>query len=288
MKRLATLILLAGCLAAVGWLCLHPGRVSRPDEDAGDRRFAASSAALVAGTAGRPVAHADCEDLTPFVNRAPGVPVDTLLGGQAAAVLSRLELDSPQTAAAFARFLQRGNMAELRQVSRESVDSFARHLVRETSVDALARLMEETLRLPPDYVVNRKDPAGLVGEVFDAVSDKGSSPPAQSTLIVTDACAPDGRVTGETHVIPAGSRRVYGVFENGGSLGGLQHIVAVWRNPEQDRMVFAETEPVHAGSRYNYVWLELDGGWPVGRYRLDLFDPSHPSLRLASERFRVQ
>jgi len=81
---------------------------------------------------------------------------------------------------------------------------------------------------------------------------------------------------------------VYAVFENSRSLQGLSHVFAVWRNPDDDRMLFSETEPIRVGASHNYVWLELESGWTAGRYRVDFFDPNQPSVLLASERFCVR
>jgi hypothetical protein len=89
-------------------------------------------------------------------------------------------------------------------------------------------------------------------------------------------------------VLPAGTERVYAVFENDHALEGLDQVLAVWRDPNDDRMVFTEFEPVRRGSAYNYVWLEVESGWPEGRYQVELFHPEAQSLLLASESFSVR
>ena len=115
-----------------------------------------------------------------------------------------------------------------------------------------------------------------------------STPTNAGPVVFTDQVEADGTVTGNVHVIPAGTKRVYAAFENQGAMQGLDHVLAVWRNPADDRMVFTEYEPVRTGAVYNHVWLELDDGWPAGFYQLDLFNPSNTSELLASRSFNVR
>jgi len=144
------------------------------------------------------------------------------------------------------------------------------------------------LGLAPGALDEESDPAEVIVEFVDALTGNAELAPHQSVVIVMDDCAPDGRLTGVAHVIPAGARRVYAVFENKRSLGGLGRVLAIWRQLGDERLVFTETESIHEGSRYNYVWLDLKEGWPAGRYRVDLHDPARPSLLLASEAFSVR
>lgn len=179
-------------------------------------------------------------------------------------------------------------MVELRQLSRESVESLVWRLTSELSNEQLAIILEETLRLPRNYVTARTDPTEVVMEVFDAVSGVALGSSGESTLAITDICSDDGRVAGTTHTIPAGAETVYAVFENKRRLKEVSHVFAVWRNLGDDRLEFAEAERIHSKSHYNYVWLEVDGGWPSGRYCVELFDPAKPSLLLASKTFHVR
>lgn len=193
-----------------------------------------------------------------------------------------------QAANALIRFATTGKMSELRGTSRDEVKDLARQLAGEMTAEEIADYLEDAFRIPRQFTLNRQDTAAAIMDVFDAVSDNPDKSPLQSSLIITDACAPDGRVTGAAHVIPAGAQQVYAVFENARGLEGLSHVFAIWRNPNDDRMVFSEMETIRSGSAYNYVWLHLDDGWAQGNYRVDLYHPERQSQLLASETFNIR
>jgi hypothetical protein len=125
-------------------------------------------------------------------------------------------------------------------------------------------------------------------DIYDAIAGNAVTEVRPSVLTVTDAADPDGRITGDAHTLPAGTRRVYAVFENAHALEGLEQVMAVWRDPNDDQLVFTEFEPIRQGSAYNYVWLDVDAGWPAGRYQVELFHPEAQSLLLASEGFSIR
>jgi len=181
-----------------------------------------------------------------------------------------------------------GEMTGLRRAGTPAVSALAHHLADQMSLDELSELISAGLRLPYREFATREEAVATVLDMFDALT--GDAPPTAlpSALVMTDTCDREGRVTGAAHVIPAGSPRVYAVFENDRSLAGMSEVYAVWRKPMDNRLVFSETEPVHTGSHYNYVWLALADGWPAGNYQLELYDPARPSLLLASETFTVR
>ena len=111
---------------------------------------------------------------------------------------------------------------------------------------------------------------------------------SRSNLIFTDQCDPDGRIAGHIHSIPQDAKRVYAVFENTGRLQGLTHVLAIWRNPAEDRILFSQCEPLRPATQYNYVWVQPASSMPAGSYQLDLCDPRNNSLILASRGFSVQ
>jgi hypothetical protein len=129
--------------------------------------------------------------------------------------------------------------------------------------------------------------ANLVG-IYDALAGNHVEEVRPSVLLVTDSADVDGRITGGRHVLPAGTGRIYAVFENANALEGLDEVMAVWRNPDDDRMVFTEFEPIRRGSAYNYVWLDVESGWPAGQYQVELFHPEAQSLLLGSEGFSIR
>lgn len=193
-----------------------------------------------------------------------------------------------QTAAALKRFAASGAMAELRNLDRQDVVSLAEYLAGELAPSEAGVMLQQFLGLPAGSVRTEDEVKSSLVDIYDAVAGDAVEEVRPSVLVITDSADPDGRITGQAHVIPAGTERVYAVFENDHALKGLERVMAVWRNPSDDRMVFTEFEPIRKGSAYNYVWLEVESGWPAGRYRVDLFDPEAQSLLLASESFSVR
>jgi hypothetical protein len=149
-------------------------------------------------------------------------------------------------------------------------------------------LLQQTLGYSPDAALEPEEVGSTLVDIYDALAGNPVEEVRPSVLMVTDGTDVDGRITGEAHVLPAGTRRVYAVFENANALAGLDQVLAVWRKPDDERMVFTEFEPVRQGSAYNYVWLEAESAWPEGRYQVELFHPEAQSLLLASEGFSIR
>ena len=149
-------------------------------------------------------------------------------------------------------------------------------------------MLQQFVGLPADRVLTEEDVSSNLVEIYDALAGNHVEEVRPSVLMVTDGADADGRITGNAHVLPVWTERVYAVFENANALEGLDQVLAVWRNPDDDRMVFTEFEPIRQGSAYNYVWMDVESGWPEGRYQVELFHPEAQSLLLASEGFSVR
>jgi len=210
------------------------------------------------------------------------------------ATLSRLQSalagapqDQQDTAARLLAFAGDGDLARIDSVSADQVEALAATLLAADGGEELNRRLEEGLHLPPDFLSSHPNPARAVADLFEAVKGAGDPNVARS-LVFTDHCEENGAATGNVHVIPAGTQRVYAAFENAGGLHGLHNVFAVWRNPSDAKMVFAEYESVHSGSAFNYVWLELNNGWPAGYYELALYHPERTTELLASRSFNVR
>lgn len=201
--------------------------------------------------------------------------------------LATLPSDQKATANKLLQFATTGQTSGINDVTHEQVEALGRQLLQTLGTDAVASLLESELHLPAPLFLDQPDPAAALADLFDAMKGSNNAP-TQQTLIFTDNCETDGTVTGNVHVIPAGTHRVYAAFENGGGLHGLDRVLAVWRDPNDEKMVFTEYEPVKVGSTYNYVWLELRDGWPTGYYQLDLYHPQQTTQLLASRGFNVR
>lgn len=202
-------------------------------------------------------------------------------------VLKQASPSQQNTADRLRSFVTTGNMSDIRDLTPEDVRSLAELLTTQLGAEAVAAAVQSYLGLPAaSFLAHGNAPEALT-ELFQAVQTEADSTTARP-VVFSDQVRPDGSVSGNVHVIPAGTKRVYAVFENAGALQGRDHVLAVWRDPSDDRMVFTEYEPVRAGAAYNYVWLQLDQGWPAGFYRLDLFNPSQPTELLASRCFNVR
>ena len=195
--------------------------------------------------------------------------------------------DQQDTAAQLLAFAGDGDFGRLDAVSAEQVEALAATLLEVAGDDDLTQLLEEGIHLPPGFLRDRPNPARAVADLFQAVKGTGD-PTISRGLVFTDRCEENGAATGNVHVLPEGTRRVYAAFENAGGLHGLENVFAVWRNPSDARMVFAEYEPVHSGTAFNYVWLDLSDGWPAGHYELALYHPQRTTELLASRSFNVR
>lgn len=224
---------------------------------------------------------------TPFPAKAasPATTFDLLAGLPGA--MEKATPEQRATADQLLSFISTGSMSEIRELSQEQLQSLAGLLTRELGAETVASAVESYFGLPADIFLSQKSPDEALTDLLLAVQLE-SGPTNTAPLIFSDGVEPNGSISGNIHVIPEGTKRVYAAFENAGALHGVDRVLAIWRNPSDDRMVFTEFEPVRMGSTYNYVWLELEDGWPAGYYQLDLFHPSKTSQLLASRSFNVR
>lgn len=222
----------------------------------------------------------------PPVQTAP-LPEQITAVARLNSALASAPADQQETAARLQAFATDGDLSQLDDVTAEEVEALAATLLNGAAGDELNQMLEEGINLPPDFLRAHPNPARAVADLFQAVKGTGD-PSITRSLVFTDHCEENGAATGSVHVIPQGTRRVYAAFENAGGLHGLQNVFAVWRDPSDTRMVFAEYEPVRFGSAFNYVWLELNDGWPAGHYELALYHPQRTTELLASRSFNVR
>jgi len=222
----------------------------------------------------------------PVVSAAPVASKLELLSSLPGA-LDNASPEQQLTAQKLLAFASSGKMADIEGLTRDEVLSLAELLTIELGSNEVAAALESQFGLPASIYLSHPNQADAIADLFDAIRADTDSTEVRPVLF-TDRVESDGTVTGNVHVIPAGTKRVYAAFENQGAVQGLDRVLAVWRNPSDDRMVFTEFESVRAGSTYNYVWLELEDGWPAGFYKLDLFHPQQTTQLLASRSFNVR
>lgn len=187
-----------------------------------------------------------------------------------------------------ARFFQTGEMKEIRDIPRDKIKVAVEAYVSMQSRDQLAATLNQYLKMPDGLFSSLEKPEDYLMEMVDLIREDVDQFPRRSNVIITDSCAADGSILGNTHIIPHGTHRVFAVFENNDALQGMDSIYAVWRDLSDDTMTFSEYEPLHRNSAYNYVWLERKDGWPQGGYQLDLANAKSPSRILATTKFKVQ
>ena len=192
------------------------------------------------------------------------------------------------TAAVLTRFAVTGSMEELRRLDRQDVGALADHLVSELSPQGVEGLLGQTLGFSTRTGLTEESARSTLTAIYDALAGHRVAGVRPSVLVVTDAADANGTIIGRSNEIPVGTERVYAVFENDHALKGLDQVMAVWRDPNDDQLVFTEFEPIREGAAYNFVSLGLESGWPEGRYRVELFHPERQSLLLGAENFGVR
>jgi hypothetical protein len=233
--------------------------------------------------------HVESADDKPAPDRARSKPASPeRLAQHAATILAAADKPAREAAVALLEAAATGNASKAAGLDRDAVKSLAKVVGEQVPSEDIADYLEDAFRIPREITLSRENPSQTILDLFDAVAGNPTQSAEASALVMTDACTSDGSVTGNVHVIPAGSRKVYAVFENDRALQGLGHVLAVWRDPSDNDRVFTEMEVIRTGSTHNYVWLELDDGWPAGSYRVDLFHPEQQSQLLASESFNVR
>jgi hypothetical protein len=151
--------------------------------------------------------------------------------------------------------------------------------------------------MPPELVPEDPDAlAAFFGNWFQAVSGQKVNEVVPTEAPATHVILPigfsastddSGRIVATAASFHAGVPKIYGVFENRWWPAGLSQILAVWRNTDQNTVVFQQTESIFSDADSNYVWLGMNG-WPAGHWQLDLFDPAQNFAMLATGTFTTQ
>lgn len=269
-----------GVMAIVA-LCATPARLRSPDRRAGSE----DNRPIPSATRQSPRGRSAFREIVPSI-AATAISAAWLEEG----ALAR----DKQTADKLIQFIFTGKPGSIGDLTAGDVESLLQHISDGVQPDDIAEMVEATLGIPkemfPDAVARRK----ALGSLFSALAARPATleaapPPAQSfsPLVFTEKCADDGTILGGTDSIPAGTGRVYAVFENQGTLAGLDYVFAVWQSVDNAAAVYSHCEPLRVTTTYNFVYLELEKGWPSGSYRLDLFDPRNRFQLLATKRFEV-
>jgi hypothetical protein len=230
------------------------------------------------------------DPLAPVIGLAIGSksPDQVALAQRVAQVLQSAPLAQRQTAARLARFALTGQMAELRTLERADVEALAEYVAKQVPGTEIADVLERYLGVPRQFILTAKDPVESLMSLYDSVAGTAPVPGLGAPLVITDNCTTDARVIGHTHVLPEGVTRVYAVFENSGTLRGLDNVLVVWRKPADQTMVYSTCEPLSSDAAYNYVWLQVDKGWPAGAYQVELYDARNNVVALAKRQFDIQ
>ena len=268
-------------VVAIVVLCVTPAKLRSPDRRAGHDDNRPIPTAARQSPRDRPV----LREIVASIG-ATAIPAAWLEEG----ALAR----DKQTADKLIQFIFTGKPNGIGNITAEDVESLLQHLGDSVHSDDIAGVVEATLGIPkemyPDAVARRK----ALGSLFSALAARPATmeevpPPVQpfTPLVFTEKCADDGAILGRVDSIPAGTGRVYAVFENQGTLAGLDYVFAVWQSVDNSAAVYSHCEPLRVATTYNFVYLELEKGWPSGSYRLDLFDPRNRFQLLATKRFVV-
>jgi hypothetical protein len=215
-------------------------------------------------------------------------PDQVALAQRLAQALQSAPLAQRQTAAQLVRFGLTGQMAELQNVKRADVEELAEYLAKQVPRTEIAEVLGRYLGFPRQTIMTAEDLAGNLMSLYDSMAGTAPVPDLGAPLVITDNCTTDARVIGHTEVLPAGVTRVYAVFENSGTLRGLDNVLVVWRMPADASKVYSKSEPLRSDAAYNYVWLQVDKGWPSGAYQVELYDPRNNAVALAKRQFDIQ
>jgi len=196
-------------------------------------------------------------------------------------------LEERTTLDLLATLVSEGRWEELASVPRRDIEALAQELSEAFSETEIASQLERYLKIPRGLTLARGAITETLMDLYDAAAGNTRSPPFVP-LTFTDQCTPEGLVTGDVNVMPKGTKRVYAIFDNSGNMAGREYVLAMWRDPDRVDLVFSETERLRPHTRYNYVWLELEDGWPAGTFQLELYDPQIPSRMLAKQTFTLR
>ncbi len=193
-----------------------------------------------------------------------------------------------RTAARLAEFALNRKTAALRSLPRQDVESLVKYVAKRMPATEFSDAVQRYLGVSTAPDMPAEDQVANLMSVYDNLAGTTPVPDLGAPIVITDNCTSDARVIGRTHDLPAGVRRVYAVFENAGTLRGLDNVFVVWRKPSDQTMVYSTSEPLRSDAGYNYVWLQVDKGWPAGSYQVELYNPRDNAVALAKRSFTIQ
>src|SRR6266536_4351948 len=126
----------------------------------------------------------------------------------------------------------------LRKIEPSDIEALVDEITKQLSRDELANLLEKHLKLPRDIFYRHPSSKQALIDTADVVAERKVVKSSTSVLVMTDDCAQDGRILGATSVLPAGTRRVYGVFEPSKLSEELDHVLAIWRRENDYTLQF--------------------------------------------------
>jgi tetratricopeptide (TPR) repeat protein len=69
-----------------------------------------------------------------------------------------------------------------------------------------------------------------------------------------------------------GTKRIYASFANSGSLKGFSKLITQWTNTKTKEVVCLDKKTLDPKAKFNYIWVDMNNGWQVGKYKVELFD----------------
>jgi hypothetical protein len=83
----------------------------------------------------------------------------------------------------------------------------------------------------------------------------------------------------------ATDERIYAVFPSEEYRGG--EIFVKWYRADDPKILLFERMPIQEGSESNYVWLEPDGEWPEGEYKVEFYSADEEMAKVAVGRYQI-
>ena len=195
-------------------------------------------------------------------------------------------------------FARSGEVAGVTNLTTANIRALATFIASNADRSQILSLLQSSVQMPPELIPEDAEAlAGFLGNWFQAVrGDKtnevvpaaASAPPVILPIGFSSTTDDSGRIIATVASFPAGVQKICGVFESRWWPTGLSQVLAVWRNTDQNMVVFQQTEPILTAADSNYVWLFNQDGWSAGHWQLDLFDPTRNFSLLATGTFTTQ
>lgn len=195
-------------------------------------------------------------------------------------------------------FALNGEVDAVADISEADLRIFASFAASDANRPQLLDLLCSCCQIPPDAVP--RDSESLAGFLVawlkalrgDYVDEAVVMKPPVSRSITpigfSSATETSGQIAATRSFFSVGVPRIYGVFENHSWRDDLSRVLAVWRDLDQNAVVFQQVEPIITQAAANYVWLSLGQGWPRGHWQLELYDPESSFTLLAKGTFSTQ